>query len=247
MKKLYIRSELGFALLWIGAYCVFMSLGDILSQRIGTEKIITLPVAAILSAVLLVFIKKGALSEKYGLCKPCVSASGVLYYVPLFLLLPVNLWHGFTLNISMAETALYALTMLFVGFLEEVIFRGLLFNAMKKDNLKAAIAVSALTFGMGHIINLFNGAELIPNILQIIYATATGFMLVMLFVRTKSLIVPVAFHGIFNALSAFSDDGLLTEKDRIVSCIFIVAVSILYALYLIFAKKERNKIDNPTC
>ena len=69
----------------------------------------------------------------------------------------------------------------------------------------------------------------------------------MLFWKTKSLIVPIVFHGIFNALSVFADDNSLSQKDRIVSCIFIVAVSILYSLYLIFAKKERNKIDNPTC
>lgn len=251
MKKLYRKSELGFALLWIGAYCVLMSVGDGLSQSLGVEKCVTLPVALILSSVLLVFIKKNGLSEKYGLCKPCVSASGVLYYVPLLLLMTVNMWHGFEIKLSVAETALYALTMLLVGFLEEVIFRGLLFGAMKKDSLKAAVIVSSLTFGMGHIINLINGsgAELFENILQIIYACATGFMLVMLYLRTKSLIVPIAFHGFFNALSAFSDEGALTEGDRIISCCFLVAVSTGYALYLALSGRMDGKKtdDNTDC
>lgn len=245
MKKLYKKSELAFALVWIGIYCVLMSLGDSFSETVGIGKAVTLPVAAILSAVLFFFVKKNGLSEKYGLCMPCLSFSRVLFYVPLFLLLTVNLWHGFSMNLTAAETVLYIITMLFVGFLEEVIFRGLLFETMKKDSLKAAVIVSSLTFGMGHIINLFNGsgAELIPNILQIIYASATGFMLVMLYLRTKSLVVPIAFHGAFNALSVFADEGVLTERDRIISCVFITVVSILYGLYLTKGLKGESNGD----
>lgn len=245
MKKLYKKSELAFALVWIGIYCVLMSLGDSFSETVGIGKAVTLPVAAILSAVLFFFVKKNGLSEKYGLCMPCLSFSRVLFYVPLLLLLAVNLWHGFSMNLTVTETVLYIITMLFVGFLEEVIFRGLLFEAMKKDSLKAAVIVSSLTFGMGHIINLFNGsgAELIPNILQIIYASATGFMLVMLYLKTKSLVVPIAFHGAFNALSVFADEGVLTERDRIISCVFITVVSILYGLYLTKGLKGESNGD----
>lgn len=247
MKKLYIKSELGFALVSIGIYCALMSLGDSLSETVCIKKSVTLPVAAILSAVLFFFIKKNGLSEICGLCKSQIKASSVLYYVPLLLLLTVNLWHGFVINLTVTETVLYILTMLLVGFLEEVIFRGLLFGAMKKDSLKAAVIVSSLTFGMGHIINLFNGsgAELFENLLQVVYASAAGFMLVMLYLKTKSLIVPIAFHGIFNALSVFSDESALTEKDRIISCCFLVAVSGLYGVYLMKSGGEGN--ENTPC
>lgn len=248
MKKIYEKTELGFALMWIGVYCVFMSLGDSFSQHLGAEKSVTLPVAVIISAVLCAFIGKNGLAKKYGLCKSRLKASRVLFYVPLLLLLTVNLWHGAVMNLTVTETLLYILTMLFVGFLEEVIFRGLLFKAMQKDNLTAAVAVSSLTFGMGHIINLINGsgAELLSNILQIIYACATGFMLVMLFIRTKSLIVPIAFHGTFNALSAFADESTLTDRDKIISCIFITVISLAYGLYLMKVRKgEAN--ENKAC
>ncbi len=248
MKKLHEKSQLGFAIAWIIAYCVLMSLGDSLSETIGVTKVITLPVAAVLSLILFVFIKKNCLCEKYGLCKPREKASKLLFYVPLLLILTVNLWHGLNFNLSAEETLLYIFTMLCVGFLEEVIFRGLLFNAMLKDNLKAAVIVSSVTFGMGHIINLFNGsgAELLSNILQVIYAMAAGFMLVMLYLRTKSLVIPVAFHGVFNALSVFSDEGAITVRDRIVSCVFLVAVSGLYGLYLLAGKKVICN-DNKKC
>ena len=37
MKKLYEKSELGFALVWIGIYCVGMSIFDEISRSIGVE------------------------------------------------------------------------------------------------------------------------------------------------------------------------------------------------------------------
>ena len=37
MKKLYNKSELTFALVWIGIYCVGMSLFDEISRSIGIE------------------------------------------------------------------------------------------------------------------------------------------------------------------------------------------------------------------
>ena len=223
-----------------------MSLGDSLSRSVGIEKAITLPVAVALSAAIMMFIKRNGLSEKYGLCRTRSKASSVLFYIPLSLLLTANLWYGVAFNMTAAETLFYALTMIFVGFLEEIIFRGLLFKAMEKDNLKVAVIVSALTFGMGHILNLFNGAELLDNILQVIYASATGFMLVMLYLRTESLIVPIAYHGIFNVLSVFFNEEAVTVKERIVSGMFVTVVSIAYGLYLM-KSGTGEKNDNKTC
>jgi membrane protease YdiL (CAAX protease family) len=81
----------------------------------------------------------------------------MLYYLPVLLLLTANLWYGVTLNVGAVETALYILAMFCVGFLEEIIFRGLLYRALRRDNVKVAVIVSSVTFGMGHIINLING------------------------------------------------------------------------------------------
>lgn len=60
--------------------------------------------------------------------------------------------------------------MINVEFIEEIIFRGFLFKMMEKDNVKRAIIVNEITFGIGHIVNLLNGEELIPTLMQICYA-----------------------------------------------------------------------------
>ncbi len=240
MNKLYKKSQLGFAIAWIVAYCVLMSVGDSLSASFGIEKAVSLPVALLLSIVLMAFIKRNALTKTYGFCKSELSSKRMLYYIPVLVLLTANFWYGVKLNFSTLETVLYIITMLLVGFLEEVIFRGLLFGAMAKDNVKSAIIVSSVTFGIGHIINLFNGsgAELLPNILQVIYAIAAGFMFVMIYYKSKSLIVCIVAHGLFNSFSVFSNEDILTTEKRIVSCVLLVAISVFYSIYLLRVKNS---------
>lgn len=242
MKRLYEKSELTFSIVWIVLYCGLMSVADGVSDGIGITKIISFPVALLMSVILLLFIKKNGLSEKYGLCRPKTTAKEMLYYIPLSLLLLANVMFGVRLNLSVGETVLYMLTMLCVGFLEEVVFRGMLFKAMSEDGLKSAVTVSSVTFGIGHIINLFNGsgAELLPNLLQVIYAVAAGFMFVMIFLKSGSLIPCIVIHGVFNAVSVFVDEGAITESDRIISCIFLVLVSGIYGGYLALKIKKKS-------
>ena len=233
MNKFYQKNELGFAIFWIVLYVVGASVADMLSELIGINKIITFIYLLALSIVLLIWIFKNNLKDKYGLCKPTHNSKQFLYYIPLVVLISVNLWCGVSLNVSITEMIFYILTMFCVGFVEEIIFRGLLFRAMEKDNIKTAIIVSSLTFGIGHIINLFVGSDmsLIANICQICYAIAIGFLFVIMFYRGKSLIACIVTHSIFNALSVFQNasSGLV---DILISLILII-VPTIYAVILL--------------
>ncbi|MBR7116794.1 MAG: CPBP family intramembrane metalloprotease [Clostridia bacterium] len=243
LKKLYDKSKIWFAVTWIIAYCVLMSVGDALSLLIGVDKSITLAVGIILSAVLLIFLKKFGLFAEHGICLPKASARSMLYYLPILVMLSANLWYGTALNYGALETVLYILAMLCVGFLEEVIFRGLLFDAMRKDNVRAAVIVSSLTFGIGHIINLINGsgAELLPNLLQVVYATAAGFMFVLMYYKSESLLVCIAAHGIFNALSAFANEASATAEMRILTALLLTVITGSYALYLALSMRKKDE------
>ena len=242
LENLYEKSEIWFAVAWIIAYVVFASMGDNISTEIGILKIVTLPILILLSVILFLFVKRNDLSKKYGLCKPELPASKMLFYIPLVILLTANLWYGVTMNVSPLETLLYILSMICVGFLEEMIFRGFLFQAMAKDGIRFAIVVSSVTFGMGHIVNLFNGsgAELLPNLLQVIYAVAIGFAFVMIFYKTKSLVPCILTHSIFNSLSIFANEAVMTPEKQIFSGVLLAVIAGVYALYLALVLKENN-------
>ena len=242
IKKLYEKSEIWFAVIWIVIYVALVSVGDNLSANVGILKIVTLPILIALSMIMYFFISKNDLTEKYGLCKPQISSAKMLFYIPLIILSTANLWHGVVLNISPIETLLYILSMFFVGFLEEMIFRGFLFNAMAKNNEKSAIIVSSVTFGMGHIVNLINGsgAELLPSLLQVMYAIAIGFAFAMIYYKTKSLLLCIITHGIFNGLGIFANKAVITSQKQIILSVLVTIIAGGYALYIALVMKEKD-------
>lgn len=132
--------------------------------------------------------------------------------------------------------------MLCVGFIEEIIFRGFLFRVMQKDNLKAAVIVSSLTFGIGHIINLFTSgfANAASIICQIFYAAATGFLFVIIFYKGKSLLPCIFTHSLFNAFSLFYNASSVSLLSEILVSLFIIVLTIVYAIIIIKLIPNKN-------
>lgn len=227
MKKMYDKSPITLAIFCIVVYVVGSSVAD------QAGKAMTLIFDLVLAAVLYLFVRKNDLMTHFGLVSPQKPAKNYLYYVPLVILTLVNVWFGFKAHFGVLETLAYVASMLLVGFLEELIFRGLLFKAMSADNLKSAIIVSSLTFGIGHMVNLLNGsgADLLENLCQVCYAVAIGFLYVTIFHRGGSLVPCILSHGVFNALSAFSNEQRIDPLQIPVS-IAIILLSLGYAFAL---------------
>ena len=234
MKKLYEKNQLTFALLWIVAYCVLQSLANPFNKVVGVEYSASAAFCILQTIVLFDFIRKNHLQKRYGLCKSPVPACRFLYYVPLLFLASGNLWNGVALNYSLPETICRIVCMLGVGFLEEVIFRGLLFTAIAKDNIKSAVVISSVTFGIGHIINLFNGSgmKLVNNLCQIVFATAVGFLLVTIFYRGGSLLPCILVHSAINTLGTFASDAGLTMEMHLLHLGVLIAITVAYTLIL---------------
>lgn len=238
MYRLYKKNEVKFSLVWIIAYVVLLSVADNLSGSLGFEKIITAPVCIVFVLFIIGFMKKYNLSEQYGLCSFKGSQKNYLYFIPLGFITSVNLWNGVAINISAFEIVLFIISMLCVGFIEEIIFRGFLFQAMSRDNIKSAVFVSSITFGMGHIVNLLNGRDLIPTLLQTCYAAAIGFLFTIIFYKGKSLWPCIIAHGILNSLAIFAVQR--TQMLSIITSIVLCAISLLYALWIL-KKAEKSE------
>ena len=234
MKKLYEKNELAFAIVWIVVYCVLQSLANPLNKMIGIEYSASAVFCILQTIVLLLFILKNDLRKRYGLCESTVPIQRFLYYVPLIILASGNLWNGVAVNYSAAAMTFRIACMLCVGFLEEVIFRGLMFVAIAKDNIKTAVVISSVTFGIGHIINLFNGSGtgLINNLCQIVFAIAVGFLLVTIFYRGGSLIPCIVVHSAINTLGTFANDSNLTMGMSLLHVGILIVITVAYTLVL---------------
>lgn len=229
MKKLYEKSELWFAILWIIVYCVVCGT---VRGNFGDESPIMTAVLVVFAVGIFVFVKRNRLEERYGLCKWQGRAADYWFFIPLFILMTGNLWCGFGMEYSGAAQAFAVISMLLTGFIEEMIFRGFLFRILlKKDPAPVAITISAVTFGIGHIVNLLTGHGSLETIIQIFFAIAWGFIFTFVFYKSGSLVMCVIAHSLNNAFSEFNASG----ENVITAYIYIGATivgAIVYCLYL---------------
>ena len=234
MNKLYQKSQLWFSIVFIIIYVVGASVCDALSDIVGIRQVFTLAFLLALSLILIIWMKKNKLLERFGLCKPKFNSNKFLFYIPLLILVSTNFWFGVRLNYSVIDSVICVLTMLAVGVVEELVFRGLLFRALEKDNLIRAIIISSVTFGMGHIVNLISGGyeNLLPCICQVFYAMAVGLLFVIMFYKGGSIIACIITHSLVNAFSVFQNVNAITPLIQIFISLAIILVSVIYTLIL---------------
>jgi membrane protease YdiL (CAAX protease family) len=90
------------------------------------------------------------------------------------------------------------------GIFEEVLVRGLILKILlltmghTKEGIIKACLISSAIFGGVHIGNIIVVGEFLPVIAQVIYATFIGVFYAALFLRTKTLWVPILLHGLTN-------------------------------------------------
>ena len=232
MTKMYQKSEITFAILWIVIYAVGMGT---LQNNFGLDSLWHMLGLIVISAAIFLFVKKNGLMEVYGLAGWAKNSRAMLWFIPLWLLSCLNsMVAPFPIQPDYPVPGLIyaAVSMAFVGFAEELIFRGFLFKAMLKDgNVKAAVIVSSVTFGMGHIINLFTGHELIATLIQVVFAVAMGFVFTLVFYKSGSLLPGILAHSFIDVTSVLaSDEG--SQSMNLIVHIVIIVISVAYSLYL---------------
>lgn len=235
MKKLLEKNELLFALAWIGFYCAVESLAYPLSSAMGVENAAAAIINVALTAVIYLWLRKQGLLSYYGLCASKVPLRRMLWYLPLIVVSTSNLWHGVAVNMQLAACLCYMVSMLCVGFLEEILFRGFLFNAIRRDSEWQAVVITSLTFGLGHILNLVNGsgAATFETICQIFFAVGMGLLFAAVISRGGSLWPCICAHSAIDVLSTFANEAGLTPQWRLILGTVEMAIALPYAIYLL--------------
>ena len=139
----------------------------------------------------------------------------------------------------MKEGLVYFFAMIGTGVTEELLFRGFLFRAMSRQNLRAAVILVSVLFGAGHLMNLINGSGMTPleNICQVFYAVAVGFLFVAVLIRSGRLIPCMIAHAAFNALSVFANNPM-QEKYQIPVALSLCAISLASGVYYLRRDKR---------
>ncbi|MBE9636270.1 CPBP family intramembrane glutamic endopeptidase [Salipiger mangrovisoli] len=149
---------------------------------------------------------------------------------------------------------------LLVGFSEEVMFRGVLFAALRERlRIWPAILWTTAAFGAVHVLNGFLTGSFLLAGLQAIAACCSGLLLMALLLRTGSIWVPIVFHALWDwatftvvlSAGALADlqegepGGGMTElaPQHFVLPFLLVLPNLLYGLWLLRRIHRRAVAD----
>lgn len=203
------------------------------SRSMGVPVTFVLVFSELLVAALLVLIvfRLGWWSE-IGFTRP--ERPGALWLFAPALLLPLgNLTFGLA-PVAARELLLFALLAALSGFVEEVIFRGLMLRALLVRGERAALLGTSGLFGVAHAGSLAAGSDPLYVVLQIAYSLAIGFSFGAMALRGRLLWPLIAAHGLGNFIAFINVGERFAGHLATVVAAYIVAF-VGYGLFLVRA------------
>jgi len=236
MRKLQDTKPILHALIWVAIYIVAVNIGDNLGEVVQFPELTSI-VLVVLSIVLIVYLRVGGRLAFYGIRSVQPGTLPLtLFYIPLFAIAFVQYAKGLESGLDLRAVAFAVLLVTAVGFVEELLFRGFLLQALRaRRNLTYAIIISGVTFGIGHIVNLLRGWSLTDQAIQIVAAVLIGIALAYCAVLTGSILPGVVFHALFNL------SGTLTNHSVLWDSVTVGVIAIVMIVYILFL---RNRLAN---
>ncbi|KAA2294230.1 CPBP family intramembrane metalloprotease, partial [Clostridioides difficile] len=81
------------------------------------------------------------------------------------------------------RVAFFIFFTLLVAFVEETIYRGLIFKTLLRKSAVAAVVTSSILFSITHLLNALSGQHMTDTIMQLIYALLLGAALALLMLK----------------------------------------------------------------
>ena len=227
MRKLYEKKPVLFAVLFIVLYC---AVTIPIRGEYGDGSIQSLLGLSAVAAAIAVVSSLIPLWKRLGVAAKPQNVRLCLCFLPMILLATGNVWDGFVMHYNDAALWYAIGSMALVGFVEEMIFRAFLFRALlRKDGPRVAVIVSAVTFGIGHIVNLLAGIPTAENLMMVVFAVAWGFVFTMVYYKSGSLLLCILIHAVVDVLS------VVAAETTWGSWLYIGATVVIggaYSLYL---------------
>lgn len=163
----------------------------------------------------------------------------VLYFFPLLVIYVPAAVKGFTV-----KSPGYVLGNLFlylsVGISEEVYFRGIVPNYLKKEfTAGGVVLLSTLIFGVGHIAAALSGMDTFEIVLTVLNALIFGWLTMEMTMISSNIVPAIFVHFLFDfetKVAAMSGRELLT-----VECLRGMFMLILAVWLTVFTNRRRKK------
>ena len=141
---------------------------------------------------------------------------------------------------NIIEGSSLILTLIFVGILspiiEEMMFRGIMLNKLRRYGDKVAIVTTALLFGLFHV-----------NFSQFFYATVLGLIFAYVTLKTGTIKYSIILHIFVNMMGSFIIPLIIGDGSNLVAygCVLflVLLISIIGLVLLIKDRKNISLLD----
>ena len=179
----------------------------------------------------------------------------LIWALPCFMVAVVNFpFSALSKGIAQIERTdllgLYALYILSVAFLEEFIFRGVLYLLIndvlnsKKHKIFFTVLICSLLFSLFHLTNLFAKASIGDTLLQCLYTFLIGAMLMVTLIKTKNIWLCILIHALFDFGGLLYLIGVENMQDDVFWILTIIS-GVLCAGHIIYTliKLEKDYVS----
>ena len=202
------------------------------------------PVNILLSVIALLVLLKANSWDQVFLSRPRGGAPSVRIYAPLAAVLAIAAVTSIAtsgITVSSVSNLIYlVLLSLSVGFVEELLFRGIIIRAWLKKGVYVAVGVSTALFGLGHLMQLMGGQSAYGTVLQILFSLVLGLALALVVVRTWSIWGVIVFHALFDFVQFVSTSPTASVTDSSlysVPMIGTLVCTIILGFYIVWLVK----------
>ncbi len=199
-----------------------VGLGSIIGGQISEE---AGHIGMCIVAIIMMFVFKAWFTPYFkGFFKPENSAKNIfILMLPFILFIVYTLCEPLILKREFYFAPSFkAITMgLSAGFGEELMFRlftlAIVMKYVKKEKRILSVILLAVFFGLAHMGNLKEGADLAMTVVQIFHSTFMGLLFSALYLKTGSAIFPIFAHGFYDYICFVTDpsvssDGIITQQ-----------------------------------
>ena len=208
------------------------------SEKIGIGENVGFWTTGVLALALIIFLMPKKNMWQYGWCRS-LNKGNWKFLIPIMLLGAFNIPYLFwTSGFNSVFVALF--TAGFVGFAEELAFRGYLYRALEiKLGEGKAILISSVVFGLFHLINLTH-APVQDVLLQVLYAFCIGMVFAVVRAKTKSLFWPIIAHAALNFVYELTIDDLSVFWLDTIFTVYCAALAVIFWICYVKDKKREN-------
>ena len=172
---------------------------------------------------------------------------GTIKLLPLSLLFMSNfiviMFQQTPLNTTIDYFDIFTKIILAIGVsvIEELLFRGQIMEEfLKKQKPVKAILYSSMIFGGVHLLNI-SSIGTIPTVLaQVGYTAFLGLILGYIYYKSNNIIVPIAFHFLFNTFNDIIVTELFSLKWDLTFFIVNISIGIIVLLYILLSIKKEG-------